>query len=332
MLRNGLLGCVLACLVLLAQIADVQALYEGMYCGKENCYDVLGVTRGEIIKKDLNKVCRNKLREFHPDKNLAAQHDKELRAKLEKDWEKYSIACETIRDDDKRKEYDHLLDNPDEFFYAWWYYHRPRVSTTIDVGFVIIVLLTVISLGQFYFINQSFEISVNEILFDNDKLRHNLSARAEREGHGALLRNKKGKPVSKDEQKKVLYDLYADDIGLEANLDRYEWDDVLWVRLFVWIVKLPLFVYHTVKYFIRHWVMDCEYNDDEQEYMTRKRMLISRKNWERHTQDYKDSLIAKELWNEANWKAYREEQEEQVAAYFLSNSEMKQYKKQKKRQ
>eukprot|EP01134_Creolimax_fragrantissima_P004418 CFRG4418T1 len=332
MLAGRRLGFVFACLMVLLQVLSVHALYEGMYCGTENCYDVLGVKRGEIDKKELGKICRTFLRKFHPDKNQDAQSDPVLKAQLQKDWEKYNVACETIRDEQSRKDYDYLLDNPDEFFYNWWFYHRPRVSTQVDAGLVIFCLLTLISLGQYYFINQSFDIQIHEILFTEDKLRHELNARAEREGHGKLLKNEKGKPLPKDELKQVLFNLYADDIGLSANIDRCEWTDVLWVRIFMWAILLPIYIFHAMKFFMRHVIMNSEYSDGEKEYMTRKRMLISRRNWKRHTQEYKDELIARELWKEECWKQYKEDQEKQMAEYYLSDSEMKRYKKQKKRQ
>jgi DnaJ family protein C protein 25 len=75
-----------------------------------------------------------------------------------------------LRDDESRKNYDYLLDNPDEFYRHWWYYHRPRVSTQIDAGLVIIVLLTLISGLQYYFINDSYRRQIKTILEYDDKL------------------------------------------------------------------------------------------------------------------------------------------------------------------
>ena len=40
------------CVVVAALCAPAAALYEGMYCGKVNCYDMLNVTR-ETPKKDV---------------------------------------------------------------------------------------------------------------------------------------------------------------------------------------------------------------------------------------------------------------------------------------
>lgn len=53
-------------LVLSLQLCDGQLL-EGIYCGRENCYDVLNVTR-EHSQAEIRRAYRSLARHVHPDK------------------------------------------------------------------------------------------------------------------------------------------------------------------------------------------------------------------------------------------------------------------------
>lgn len=48
------------------QLCNAQLL-EGIYCGRENCYDVLNVTR-EHSQSEIRRAYRTSARLYHPDK------------------------------------------------------------------------------------------------------------------------------------------------------------------------------------------------------------------------------------------------------------------------
>lgn len=48
-------------------IPTATALVEGLYCGTEVCYDVLGVTR-EATKGEIARAYRQLARRYHPDR------------------------------------------------------------------------------------------------------------------------------------------------------------------------------------------------------------------------------------------------------------------------
>lgn len=73
---GGLAGCPrtvkpwwrLAVLLLsVSSLPTVTALVEGLYCGTEVCYDVLGVTR-EVTKAEIARAYRQLARRYHPDR------------------------------------------------------------------------------------------------------------------------------------------------------------------------------------------------------------------------------------------------------------------------
>lgn len=48
-------------------------------------------------------------------------------------------------------------------------------------------------------------------------------------------------------------------------------------------------------------------------------------------QEYRDNLVAKELWIDENYKQYKVDLEETYAEYVLRDADFKRYKKEKKK-
>lgn len=55
-----------------SSLPTVTALVEGLYCGTEVCYDVLGVTR-EAAKVEIARAYRQLARRYHPDRFKAGE-------------------------------------------------------------------------------------------------------------------------------------------------------------------------------------------------------------------------------------------------------------------
>lgn len=65
------------------------ALLEGIYCGTENCYDVLNVTR-ESTSLEIRRAYRSLAKVHHPDRHRSVE------AKIEADIKFKEIGMETI--------------------------------------------------------------------------------------------------------------------------------------------------------------------------------------------------------------------------------------------
>lgn len=63
-LSNVLLLCTI-CLIIYVNACHAQLL-EGIYCGRENCYDVLNITR-DSSSSDVRKSYRRLAKKTHPD-------------------------------------------------------------------------------------------------------------------------------------------------------------------------------------------------------------------------------------------------------------------------
>lgn len=85
-------------------------LMEGLYCGAENCYDVLNVTR-ESTKSEISKIYRQVARKFHPDNQQTGDEDQ---------FKKIANAYEILKDEEARKDYDYMLDNPSAYYQNYY--------------------------------------------------------------------------------------------------------------------------------------------------------------------------------------------------------------------
>ena len=90
-------------------VSDVNGLFEGIYCGRDNCYDLLNVTRS-ANRQEISKAYRNLAKKYHPDMARTAE-DKQT---YTEQFRAFANAYEILRDEETRADYDPMLDNPDQ--------------------------------------------------------------------------------------------------------------------------------------------------------------------------------------------------------------------------
>lgn len=96
-------------LLLCVFVVDVHALFEGIYCGRENCYDLLNVTR-TASKQEIVKAYRTLAKKYHPDMTKNVE-EKEI---FTEKFRSFANAYEILKDEVTRTDYDRMLDNPDQ--------------------------------------------------------------------------------------------------------------------------------------------------------------------------------------------------------------------------
>ena len=91
-------------------------LAADLYCGDQNCYEVLGLANPidvaeeeRATDRDIKKAYRKLSMVWHPDKN------KEVGA--EERFVEIANAYEVLSDESKRADYDYALEHPDAVFY-----------------------------------------------------------------------------------------------------------------------------------------------------------------------------------------------------------------------
>ncbi|KAL3172937.1 hypothetical protein MRX96_012681 [Rhipicephalus microplus] len=121
------------------------AFIDGLYCGRENCYDVLGITR-DTSKAEMARTYRQLARKYHPDMHKT----QEAKAKAAERFTLIATAYEILKDDESRKDYDDMLDNPEAIYRHYYRYYRTRMAPKVDIRIVLAVTITVISAVQYY--------------------------------------------------------------------------------------------------------------------------------------------------------------------------------------
>lgn len=90
-------------------ISTSDALIDSLYCGRDNCYDLLNVTRASN-KQEITKAYRSLAKKFHPDMAKTTE-DKQ---KFTETFRSFANAYEILKDEETRADYDRMLDNPDQ--------------------------------------------------------------------------------------------------------------------------------------------------------------------------------------------------------------------------
>jgi len=124
---------------------NTHALIDSIYCGRDNCYDLLNVTRSSS-KQEVVKAYRALAKKYHPDMAKTIKDKEEYTDK----FRSFANAYEILKDDESRADYDRMLDNPDEYYSHYYRYYRRRYAPKVDVRIVLVVLISVISAIQYY--------------------------------------------------------------------------------------------------------------------------------------------------------------------------------------
>lgn len=85
-------------------------LMEGLYCGQENCYDVLSVTR-DSSKAEIARNYRPLARKYHPDNRETGDVTQ---------FKRIANAYEILKDEEARRDYDYMLDNPEAYYQNYY--------------------------------------------------------------------------------------------------------------------------------------------------------------------------------------------------------------------
>ena len=311
-------------LVFILITTQVQVSYgfvEGLYCGLENCYDVLGVSR-DVSLSALKRAYRKLAIKYHPDRNKDPDA-------VEK-FQLIATAYEILKDEDQRRDYDYMLDNPEEAYYHYYRYYKHRMTPKVDVRIVLAVSITVISVLQYLHKIHRYDEAVKYAM-QNPRFRNQALQIIHQEGllenNKSKSKNKKSKEERKKEEERVLKEIVENSIDIKGGYSKPTYQDLLWVQLILAPYYILSYIVWLIRWICKFTVMKQEYGQEEKEYLTYKNLNLSAQYWLALDDYSKDSYMNKELWIPEKYKQYKQELEEEYRIKMAENSKHKMWRR-----
>ncbi|XP_063956989.1 dnaJ homolog subfamily C member 25 homolog [Lytechinus pictus] len=296
------------------------AMIDGLYCGKENCYDVLGVSK-DAEKSEIAKNYRQLARKYHPDKNKDAGAEEQFQA--------IATAYEILRDEEQRKDYDYMLDNPDEVYRHYYRYYRRRVAPKVDVRIVIAVSISVVSAIQYFSWWSRYNTAI-KYLVTVPKYRLRAQDIAKKQGllnDSVRKRGRKSKEAMREEEEQILRQVVEDNADIRGGYSKPKITDVLWIQLILLPVTIAKYFYWYARWTWKFTILREPFGLEEKHYVIRKYMRVTQLQYEGIEEAEKVMFLKRELWIPENFKVYKQEKEEQMKADLAENSRYKSYRR-----
>lgn len=312
------------CLHLLVLLPTSSALMEGLYCGTENCYDVLGVTR-ESTRQEIVKAYRANARIHHPDMHRSDEAKLEAHEK----FKQIATAYEILRDEESRSDYDYMLDNPNAYYSHYYNYYRRRVSPKVDIRYVIIVVVTIISVIQYYSGISRYEEAITYFT-TIQKYRNKAMEMAKDEINEKV--NKKGKnKLSKSDQKteleKIIRKVIEEKMDIQGAYAKPTIRDTLWIQLICMPYTVGCYLLWNIKWVWNFTVLKKPYGDEEKLYLIRRLMKLGTNQFDAKEESEKQEYLEMELWIKENFEEWQEIQEEEKKKEMADNPRYKSYRR-----
>ncbi|KAM9329263.1 dnaJ homolog subfamily C member 25 [Gastrophryne carolinensis] len=301
------------------------ALVEGLYCGQQVCYDVLEVSR-DASKATIARAYRLLAKKYHPDRYRSSDEKEAAHTK----FLLVATAYETLKDEETRKDYDYMLDHPEEYYRHYYHYYSRRLAPKVDVRIVILVTVCVVSLFQFY----SWRSSYNEaIKYLATVPKYRIQATEIAKQQGLLNRtkekgkNRRSKEEMREEDEETIRDIIKNKIDIKGGYQKPQIYDILLFQ----IVLFPYYLFRYISWYAR-WIYTFtikgeEYGEEEKLYLIRKNMKMSQSQFDSLEEERKKSFLDDKLWIRENYEVYRKEQEEEMKIKLASDPRWKRYRR-----
>ncbi|MGH0185065.1 UNVERIFIED_CONTAM: hypothetical protein FKN15_017217 [Acipenser sinensis] len=312
-------------------IPTATALIEGLYCGTEICYDVLGVSR-ESTKLEIARAYRQLARKYHPDRYRAG--DPGLAGETaESAHQKFLLiatAYETLKDEESRKDYDYMLDHPEEYYSHYYHYYSRRLAPKVDVRIVILVTVCAISLFQYYSWWSSYTEAIN-YLTTVPKYRIQAAELARQQG---LLnktkekgKNRRSKEEIREEEEEIIRDIIKTKIDIKGGYQKPNISDILLCKIVLAPYFLCTYIIWYCRWIYRFTIKGEEYGEEEKLYLICKNMKMSQAQFDSHEDHQVQTFLERQLWIKENYEVYKQEQEEEMKMKMASDPRWKRYRR-----
>ncbi|XP_072932489.1 dnaJ homolog subfamily C member 25 homolog [Epargyreus clarus] len=310
-------------LYLIGTVLCADHLLEGIYCGKDNCYEVLGVSR-EATKNEIGKSYRQLARKYHPDLHREANAKKIAEEK----FKEIATAYEILRDDEERADYDYMLDNPQEYYAHYYRYYRRRMAPKVDVRIVLAVTITIISIIQYYSAWSKYDTAIKYFM-TIPKYRNKALEIAKAETKESQTRNKvkKSKAELKEEQDRIVRRVIEENMDIKGAYAKPEILDILWVQLIILPYSIAYWIYWYLRWFWKFTIMKHPYGREEKLYLVRRYLKLGQHQFGALEEKDKQEFLDEELWIKENFVAWKQMKDEEAKKALADNNKYKQYRR-----
>eukprot|EP00191_Tetraselmis_sp_GSL018_P005339 CAMPEP_0177597222 /NCGR_PEP_ID=MMETSP0419_2-20121207/11584_1 /TAXON_ID=582737 /ORGANISM="Tetraselmis sp., Strain GSL018" /LENGTH=282 /DNA_ID=CAMNT_0019089353 /DNA_START=255 /DNA_END=1103 /DNA_ORIENTATION=+ len=272
-----------------------------MYCGHENCYDVLGIKEKASLA-DVKKAYRKISLEVHPDKNKAPDAARQ--------FQRIATAYEILSDPETRADYDYALAHPEEHLYNRYRYYSSyyRKTVQVDVRVVVVGCLLVFSALQYGCRVTAYNSAMRQVR-RTPRYQHRLKQlRAEAEAKalsdsGTKRRTRgrgKSKPVPVDDEEleKLI------DINLKGGYSKPEIKEILIVRLLLLPVSLVQSISWQCRWAYKYWLLKKPYDHEDQVFLTCRALHVSRDLWDLQPLEARERILQQRVWVPENYARF----------------------------
>lgn len=296
-----------------------------LYCGKDNCYELLGLARGEEIGA-IKKAYRKLALKWHPDKNRGKKEATEKFTKIGR-------AYEVLSDESLRSAYHYFLDHPQDNYYNNYRYYSAVYTPKTPLWMVISGALLFLSGLQYINQRWRYASTMRAVKYQPIfKRRVNELFEAEL----AALRAKK-KELSRLEK-----DILKDKVELEVIETQVQLNgsggspssltSLVGVKALMLPYSLSVSCYETLRWHWRFSIQGEAYGPDERAYLTRSALGCSETHWASIPEEKQQELVFLQLWEAANAKAYYKEQQEEQQEKLASSAKYRSFKRWQRKQ
>lgn len=310
---------------------------QNIFCGQYDCYKILGFDyftwgRSPPSKKELTQSYRTMSKKWHPDKN------KDKGAKQR--FMKINKAYEVLTDKKVRKEYDHMRERPDEYFYKYGSNTLYSYAPQTDTVFVVLILLLAFHGFAWFAQKQRWQQIADRVVKDaveglktgeggsTESIELRIKAEAllkeQKEAEAAAsgdstASEKKGGKKSKikltkkeirekenEELRPLITELVKEITDFGAGFHLPTWRDLLIVRMVQWPVVIIGGIVWQTKYLFRR-LRKLELNDEEREVLAKR--AVGPVAWEAASDKDREEMIKRDLFVMENLELWLEDQQ-----------------------
>jgi len=315
-----------------------RAFAEDMYCGAQNCYDLIGISRlDDPSVGDVKKVYRKLARLLHPDSfradalaTLAASGSlpnalKQLstlpstKSEAVKAFRRIAAAYEVLSDKDRRSAYDYYLDHPEQRMYNQYAYYKATYAAKTNPYYVVFGFLSALSAFHWYARMSRFKTAVKYFTnYDRDFQIRVKRLAAERLAEAAP-KSSGGKKGNRKQNRALLETFEAEvkaeltkSLVIEGGYKKPTWRDIIAVQLLFAPYRTGAYFWWNISWYYRFSIKGEAFGAEEEEWLTARSLRISLGQLQSMDADKKKELMDRRLWEEGAMEEYIQHQKDEM--------------------